>query len=298
MVGCRRLPCTVVSCRRLPCRRILCRHRCHGPTLFLRRRHHHLHLSVTWRPARCSTLHRGHLLDLHRHLGTSSLFEQRQQHLRDLHRHLGDLRSYYSVWRRLKRSSTNSGTRLTSSLQYWKVGSSTGCRHRLQHHLMYHGCSFFAVSCSLEHVAFWKCVPSLAHACTDQLALQRATCKYRCVGELARAGWFFKEHLARIGSSIAVVLPRTQRLVPSLPLELSFTTRYLVIPMVVIAACTERKARVGSFAAAQVASKTSPKEEVTAIRIILPFRELRSPPARIGASCFVQHPLCSHALSV
>ena len=121
---------------------------------------------------------------------------------------------------------------------------------------------------------------------------------YRCVGELARAGWFFKEHLARIGSSIAVVLPRTQRLVPSLPLELSFTTRYLVIPMVVIAACTERKARVGSFAAAQVASKTSPKEEVTAIRIILPFRELRSPPARIGASCFVQHPLCSHALSV
>ena len=178
MVGSRRLPCTVVSCRRLPCRRILCQHRCHGPTLFLRRRHHHLHLSVTWRPARCSTLHRGHLLDLHRHLGTSSLFEQRQQHLRDLHRHLGDLRSYYSVWWRLKRSSTNSWTRLISSLQYCKVGSSTGRRHRLQHHLMCHGRSFFAVSCSLEHVAFWKCVPSLAHACTDQLALQRATCKY------------------------------------------------------------------------------------------------------------------------
>ena len=133
---------------------------------------------------------------------------------------------------------------------------------------------------------------------------------------LARTSWLFKEQLASIyigvwanlhgpaGSSksilhvIAVVLPRTQRLVPSLPLELSFTTRYLVIPMVVIAACTERKARVGSFAAAQVASKTSPKEEVTAIRIILPFRELRSPSARIGASCFVQHPLCSHALSV
>ena len=179
MVGCRRLPCTVVSCRRLPCRRILCRHRCHGPTLFLRRRHHHLHLSVTWRPARCSTLHRGHLLDLHRHLGTSSLFEQRQQHLRDLHRHLGDLRSYYSVWRRLKRSSTNSGTRLTSSLQYWKVGSSTGCRHRLQHHLMYHGRSFFLryhVPLSMLHFGS-VCPPS--HT-------------------LARTSWLFKEQFASI----------------------------------------------------------------------------------------------------
>ena len=115
----------------------------------------------------------------------------------------------------------------------------------------------------------------------------------RCVGELARAGWFFKEHLACIGSSIAVVLPRMQRLVPSLPLELSFTTRYLVIPMVVIAACTERKARVGSFAAAQVASKTSPKEEVIYVNpyhIYIAVPRAQKPPGENRCSMFCATP--------
>ena len=90
--------------------------------------------------------------------------------------------------------------------------------------------------------------------CTGRLVLQRASCKYRFLNCCRTS--------------------QDERLVPSLPLELSSTTRYLLIPRVIIAACTERKARVGSFAASQVASKTPPKEEVTTVRIILPFRPL------------------------